>query len=458
MATYEGWAPDPFDAHEVRYFVNGLPTKLVRDGSVEAFDDLPPRSTWPQSLQTPRPAEPIAVEPVHPIARAPVESPVSHAQVEPIAPVPVAPPVIHFHAAVDPVVPAPFEPVLQPPPPPPPPPLGTSYWTPPPAPGAGIEQPQGPGTSPPVQAFGETRSFALGHTDTFTVGSELPPPRRPWRRLVTGMVAVVVLAAAGSVIAVAAGGKTAEAAVIDSVNSTMAYRTAHITMNLSAREPTGTITGTGTGGIDFTNNAMELRFTTDAATQQITIQAVYLGGSIYENIPGIDQLVPGKSWVSIDLSALGVSASQSTGSLGTADNPAAMLRLLTQEGNTVVPLGSSSIEGTPVQGYSVTLNSAAIEKQLADAKLPSWMTAALSHVDIGDTTVKVFVDGSGLLRRMSIGLTETVSSSGTVSVNESLDFSDYGSPVDVSAPPADQVMSFEQFLKDAEAAAGGTSS
>ena len=42
-ATYEGWAPDPFDAHDVRYFVDGFPTKLVRDGSVEAFDDLPQR-------------------------------------------------------------------------------------------------------------------------------------------------------------------------------------------------------------------------------------------------------------------------------------------------------------------------------------------------------------------------------------------------------------------------------
>ena len=32
-ATYEGWAPDPFDAHELRYFVEGMPTKLVLDGS-----------------------------------------------------------------------------------------------------------------------------------------------------------------------------------------------------------------------------------------------------------------------------------------------------------------------------------------------------------------------------------------------------------------------------------------
>jgi hypothetical protein len=445
-ATYEGWAPDPFDAHEVRYFVDGKPTKLVRDGSVEAFDDLPPRSTWPESLQTPRLAEPIVEQQVDPMTPAPID---------PIVPAPVAP---MIEAPVDPIVPAPVAPIMQPPPPPPPP-LGTSYWTPPPAPGAAVAQdPEGLETSSPLQAFGETSAFGLGPDDTFVVGSESPPTRRHRRRLVTGIVALVVLAAAGSIIAVGSGGKSAEAAVIDSVNSTMADRTAHITMNMSARAPTGTVTGAGTGGIDFSSNAMQLRFSTDAAGQQITMQAIYLGGSVFENIPGIDQVVPGKSWVSVDLSSLGVSGNQGTGSLGTTNNPAAMLRLLTQQGNTVVPLGSSSIDGASVQGYSVTLDSAAIKKRLANAKLPSWMTAALSHVDIGNTTMKVYVDDSGLLRRMSIGLTETVGSSGTISVDESLDFSDYGSPVSVSAPPSDQVVTFQQFLAAAEAAAGSTSS
>lgn len=305
----------------------------------------------------------------------------------------------------------------------------------------------------PVQGFGEASQFGLGPTDTFAVGSESAPARRPRKRLVTSMVALIVLAIAGSVIAVMSGGKSAEAAVIDSVNSTMADRTAHITMNMSVHTPAGTVTGTGTGGIDFSGNAMQMQITAGTADQQVTVQAVYLGGLIYENVPGIDQVVPGKSWVSIDLSSLGASTGQSTASLGTTDNPAAMLRLLTQQGNTVVPLGSSSIDGTSVQGYSVTLNSAAIKNQIANAKLPSWMTAALSHVDIGDTTVDVYVDGSGLLRRTTISLTETVGSSGKTTVDESLDFSDYGSPVTVSAPPSDQVVTFQQFLEAAAAAA-----
>jgi hypothetical protein len=271
------------------------------------------------------------------------------------------------------------------------------------------------------------------------------------------MVALVVLAALGSIVAVVTGGTSAEAAVINSVNSTMADQTAHITMSLSAHTPTATVTATGTGGIDFGHNAMQLQVSTGVGGQQINIQAVYVDGSVYENIPGLDQMIPGKSWVSVDLSSLGDSTSQSPSSLGTGDNPTAMLRLLTQQGNTVVPLGSSTVDGTSVQGYSVTLDSSAIKAELAQAKLPSWMTSALREVDIQNTTFKVYVDGAGLLRRMSVGLTESVGSAGTLRVDETLDLSDYGSAVTVGAPPPDQVASLQQVLEAAQAALGSSS-
>ena len=37
----EGWCPDPFGRHEVRWISNGSPTNLVRDGGVESHDDPP---------------------------------------------------------------------------------------------------------------------------------------------------------------------------------------------------------------------------------------------------------------------------------------------------------------------------------------------------------------------------------------------------------------------------------
>jgi hypothetical protein len=37
----QGWYADPFGQHEARYFSAGHPTKLVRDGSAESFDEPP---------------------------------------------------------------------------------------------------------------------------------------------------------------------------------------------------------------------------------------------------------------------------------------------------------------------------------------------------------------------------------------------------------------------------------
>lgn len=38
----QGWYRDPYGVHEDRYFSDGNPTKLVRDGASEAYDEPPP--------------------------------------------------------------------------------------------------------------------------------------------------------------------------------------------------------------------------------------------------------------------------------------------------------------------------------------------------------------------------------------------------------------------------------
>jgi hypothetical protein len=37
----EGWFSDPFGRHDARWLSDGKPTKLVRDGTVESYDDPP---------------------------------------------------------------------------------------------------------------------------------------------------------------------------------------------------------------------------------------------------------------------------------------------------------------------------------------------------------------------------------------------------------------------------------
>jgi hypothetical protein len=62
----EGWYVDPFRAHQARWFSDGLPTKLVRDGTKE-FSDDPPNATYEGRLT---PIEPEGLASVDDLRRA----------------------------------------------------------------------------------------------------------------------------------------------------------------------------------------------------------------------------------------------------------------------------------------------------------------------------------------------------------------------------------------------------
>jgi hypothetical protein len=51
----EGWFTDPFGRHEARWLSFGEPTKLVRDGGVESYDEPPDEepSTTPERIEHP---------------------------------------------------------------------------------------------------------------------------------------------------------------------------------------------------------------------------------------------------------------------------------------------------------------------------------------------------------------------------------------------------------------------
>jgi len=61
MADLHGWQSDPFGLHEQRYFSQGQPTKLVRDGGGESYDPPPTHSA--SGEQAPRVAHAPASEP-----------------------------------------------------------------------------------------------------------------------------------------------------------------------------------------------------------------------------------------------------------------------------------------------------------------------------------------------------------------------------------------------------------
>jgi hypothetical protein len=84
------------------------------------------------------------------------------------------------------------------------------------------------------------------------------------------------------------------------------------------------------------------------------------------------------------------------------------------------------------------------------------MQKAVSGLNVHAFALKVFVDHAGMLRSFGTQVTESTPT-GSASLDESLDFSDYGAPVDVHAPPAEQVESYQQLLQAAGSQGAPTS-
>ncbi len=252
----------------------------------------------------------------------------------------------------------------------------------------------------------------------------------------------------------------ADAAVADAVSSALASRSADFTVSGSGGAAGQTFTLTGNGAIDFTQNAMQMSLTASSGSEQVTEQAVYLNKVMYLNLgSAIGEIVPGKSWVSLDLSQLTQgNAAQSLGAGSSLGNdPAAALQALAQDGNQATDLGSSMIDGVTVEGYAVHIDAATINADIAKENLPSWMQEAVASVSNQNVDYRVYVDNSGRLVRMT---TETTATVHGLSLNESvtMDFSDYGATVDVSVPPASAVEPFQTFLQQAAGSLSGASS
>ncbi len=311
--------------------------------------------------------------------------------------------------------------------------------------------PSGPATEPVSRFIG---ADALAGTAVAGPGPDpatAPPVGHRKRASKTPLVSVVgvvvvILLVVGAVI-VFGNTKSASAQVVDAVNNTLGNGTAHVTMSISGKTDGTSVSGTGSGSIDFTHDALQLQMTIGADGQQVPLDAIYLDGVIYESIPGLSTVAPGKSWLSLDLSSLQKAEEQDPSTSGLGSNPTVMLQMLAQQGNTVIPLGPSTVDGVAVNGYSVTVNPSAVTRQLKKENLPAWLQQAASGLKVGKLDLKVYVDGAGMLQSFQTQLTETSGTAGTVSFEETLGFSDYGAPVTVTAPPAGQVETFQQLLQ-----------
>jgi hypothetical protein len=308
----QGWHADPFKIHEARYFSGGQPTKLVRDGSAESYDDLP-AGGW------------------DPAAAAITATGAGAAQ-----------------AAVAQAA-------------------GTQAGA--------VQATAAQGALGPVETGGPAPGWLYGAAhDASPYGPGLAPQyrrRNPGALAGIALLGVAVMATClmiahrpGAAPAAATpSGLSPVAFVTQSAQRTLAQRTADMT--LSAAYQFGGQNGTerGTGELNFSTDAMTMDLVISVRGHQTELQEILVNGVAYVtgSVDGKSLALPGgRAW-------LRTKVSTSSGS-GSSDNgdPYTLLASIERQGMTLRPLGTKVIGGVTCTGYAVT--------SLADGGSPATFT------------------------------------------------------------------------------------
>jgi hypothetical protein len=256
----------------------------------------------------------------------------------------------------------------------------------------------------------------------------------------------------------AAGTPSAAHAVLTAARSSLAGQSADIsltmTMDVAGRGRDVTVTASGSGSVDFTTGDADSTIT-HQGTPELSgarIHEIATGGQNYLQFsgPAFAEFGLGDQWVA---TPAGSNSSAGDGGLSQTD-PSGMLQAMAAQGDTVTPTGSSTVDGQSVATYHVTIDTAAVQQRIGAANLPaSEASAARQFLSGSDIELDVAVDpATSTVRQVRTDLTASLGGTAmTGTVVE--DFTDYGTPVSVTAPPADQVISLQQFEQEASSAA-----
>jgi LppX_LprAFG lipoprotein len=206
---------------------------------------------------------------------------------------------------------------------------------------------------------------------------------------------------------------------------------------------------TGNGQSDTANGRMQMSMDFKGLPAQLTqngatAEFVLADKVMYLKMPFLSGMLPGgKQWMKVDLAAAAKQAGTSLGSFGQLD-PQQWLQQLLASSDTQ-KLGTDTVQGEQMTHYRTT-----IDPDKAISNVPAAQRAAvrkaMKQIGVSTIPVDVWVDGKGLLRQESISLTLGQGLQ-NAAMKMTFDMHDFGQPVNVDVPPADQVFDAMSALK-----------
>ncbi len=314
---------------------------------------------------------------------------------------------------------------------------------------------------PPPQPA--TSSDQPGSSAPQPAGTSRPPQRAASsrERLRLGIISLALLLVAGGAIggivsttsgsASPGAGEAATNFVVSSTQTTLSQHTADVAISGTVSADGQSVPIQGIGYADFDTNSFEADVSVAAASHSIAEHELVVDDHVYVAVTvdgsNLSTVTGGPEWIDVPL------PDQDSSSLGAGNvDPLDQLKLLEQRGATVVPLGTSSVNGFTVSGYVVTFSAAEMQQEVQTELQQEVQSQELTQAEaqqalaaaqaLGPPTLRVYFDGGGVLRE------ESVTTQGPVSETILMDFSNYGTPVSIQPPPSNDVISFTQFEHD----------
>ena len=207
---------------------------------------------------------------------------------------------------------------------------------------------------------------------------------------------------------------------------------------------------TGSGKIDDAANTMQMTMDfgnllpASAGQKDTSADLLLVNGVAYMKLPFLAAKLPaGKSWMRVDVSALATSGG--LGSFDQADPQQYVQELLASSKTQKV--GTDTIDGQQVTHYTTTVDpSSKLSGIPADQQAK--VRKALAKLGMQSVPLDVWVDDQGLLRRMTMSLDLGKAMQGGA-MTLTMNLHDFGTAVDVTAPPADQVFDATSLVQHA---------
>lgn len=174
-----------------------------------------------------------------------------------------------------------------------------------------------------------------------------------------------------------------------------------------------------------------------APPQELEVRAV--DGTSYVRVPGLEAQQPGKRWLRVD--PMASAAPQGPADALAQQDPLAMVRLLESAAD-FEEAGDGEVRGDPVTLHRGVLNLAELtEVEEPDAAGP------LRDMGLAQVPAEVAIDDDGLLRRVAFTLdlaaiaaaSGGMTPGGPAEATFTVELFDFGTPVEVEAPPAAEV-------------------